>query len=91
MIASHLPSLILDGLLNLPAVLISIRNRLLPVQPFLPPQNVAALTPKPPSLKPGEREGSEHDEATSEWEAESNTSETAENSWVRLHQEGGDL
>lgn len=90
MIASHLPAFILDGLLNLPAVLISIRNRLLPAQPFLPPQNVVALTPKPPPVKPGDRDGSDHDEATSEWEAESNTSETAENSWVRLHQEGGD-
>jgi len=32
--ASHLPSLLLDGLLSLPHFLISIRNRLLPVQPF---------------------------------------------------------
>ncbi|THH27049.1 hypothetical protein EUX98_g7133 [Antrodiella citrinella] len=38
-IASYLPALILDGLLNLPHYLISIRNALLPVQPHVvPPQ-----------------------------------------------------
>lgn len=35
--ASYLPSLLLDGLLNLPYYLIGLRNRLLPTQPFRRP------------------------------------------------------
>ncbi|KAF8643847.1 hypothetical protein AX16_008864 [Volvariella volvacea WC 439] len=41
-VASYLPGLLLDGLLNLPYFLISIRNALLPTQPFvLPPPPTA--------------------------------------------------
>ncbi|KAK2466830.1 hypothetical protein APHAL10511_001088 [Amanita phalloides] len=92
-IASHLPYVILDGLLNLPAVLISIRNRLLPVQVQpSPPRNVTAPEAKRPAMA-SERDVSETEETneTSEWEAESNASEAAEGSWITLHpaQEGG--
>ncbi|KAK7467386.1 hypothetical protein VKT23_004442 [Stygiomarasmius scandens] len=38
MIASYLPSLILDTLLNIPAFLIGIRNALLPAQPYVLPR-----------------------------------------------------
>ena len=36
-LASYLPSLLLDALLNLPATLMSIRNKYLPVAPRVPP------------------------------------------------------
>ncbi|KAF5330387.1 hypothetical protein D9619_005467 [Psilocybe cf. subviscida] len=50
-VASHLPSIILDGLINLPHFLISLRNRLLPLQPFrdppfdLPPPSTMSKRP----------------------------------------------
>lgn len=46
--ASHLPSLLLDGLLSLPHFLISIRNRLLPAQPFQRP----TVNTSVPEVKP---------------------------------------
>ncbi|KAF8623484.1 hypothetical protein AX15_006267 [Amanita polypyramis BW_CC] len=88
-IASRLPPLVLDTLLNLPAFLISIRNRLLPAQPFVLSPGASAPPANPPAA-PIERDATDDDEATSEWEAESNASEAAESSWIRLHrtQEG---
>ncbi|GJE96429.1 hypothetical protein PsYK624_126260 [Phanerochaete sordida] len=52
-LASNLPAIILDALLNLPALLLSVRNALLPVPPRLPyPPPVppaAAAPPAPPA------------------------------------------
>jgi hypothetical protein len=92
-IASHLPTLILDGLLNIPHILISIRNRILPVEPFrrdpdfpLPPP----VTPRRPTAA-NNNEGQEHDEngserseTNSEVDVESNASESVD-SWISLH------
>ena len=77
--ASHLPSLILDTMLNLPAILISIRNRL-SLQPRLPSRLGGVADPS------GEREMAEDDE---DCENESNASDAAENSWIRLHHTQG--
>lgn len=54
--ASHLPSLLLDGLLTLPHFLVSIRNRLLPVQPFQLPtvDTPASLMPEVKPLDTGD-------------------------------------
>jgi hypothetical protein len=84
--ASHLPSLILDAMLSLPAVLISIRNRL-SLQPRSPSRLGGATNPKPPiTTTSSEREMAEDDE---DCENESNASDAAENSWIRLHQTQG--
>ena len=91
--ASHLPSVLLDGLLNLPYFLISIRNWLLPVQPFRQPPETL---PPVPTVKQensatttGVREESEDDasenEANSEGDVESNSGDTVESSWVSLN------
>ena len=50
-LASNLPSLLLDALLNLPAFLVSIRNAMLPVPPRLPypPPVPPASTTIPPT------------------------------------------
>ncbi|THU84909.1 hypothetical protein K435DRAFT_783587 [Dendrothele bispora CBS 962.96] len=55
MVASHLPSLVLDTLLNIPAFLIGIRNALLPAQPFVLPRRSGSdiYLPNPhPPLEP---------------------------------------
>jgi len=93
-VASHLPSLILDSLLNIPHFLISIRNRILPVEPFF---RRAPDLPLPPPVTPRaattaiNREGHGHDDGgnepsdtSSEADAESNTSESVD-SWISLH------
>ncbi|KAF8226776.1 hypothetical protein L208DRAFT_1393274 [Tricholoma matsutake] len=90
-IASHLPSLILDGLLNVPYILISIRNRILPVEPFLrrPPD-----FPLPPPVAPkrasttNDNEGHERDESgneRSETNSEADVESNASESWISLH------
>ncbi|TFK42479.1 hypothetical protein BDQ12DRAFT_703011 [Crucibulum laeve] len=49
-IASHLPPTLLDVILNIPHFLISIRNRLLPVQPFRqPPKDLPPAQPRAPA------------------------------------------
>ncbi|KAL5529343.1 hypothetical protein ACEPAG_5328 [Sanghuangporus baumii] len=45
-VASYLPSFLLDALLNLPATLMSVRNKYLPVAPRIPP-NLHAAAPEP--------------------------------------------
>jgi len=93
-VASHLPSLILDGLLNIPHFLISIRNRILPVEPFV--RQIPDL-PLPPPVSPRrvipadggggdehDESGNERSETSSEADAESNASESVE-SWISLH------
>ncbi|KAH8106858.1 hypothetical protein BXZ70DRAFT_915360 [Cristinia sonorae] len=44
-LASYLPSIILDGLLNLPHFLLSIRNALLPIQPHIIPREAKPSAP----------------------------------------------
>ena len=90
--ASHLPSVLLDALLNLPYFLISIRNQLLPVQPFRqPPENLPPPVPtvkQENSVKTEVKEESQ--KSTSEIESnsddtESNSGDTVESSWVSLN------
>ncbi|KAF5315937.1 hypothetical protein D9611_004797 [Ephemerocybe angulata] len=56
-LASYLPSLLLDGLLNLPYFLIGLRNKLLPIQPHrIPPRNLPSprssrSTDRPPQAR----------------------------------------
>jgi hypothetical protein len=89
-LASHLPSLLLDGLINLPHFLISIRNRLLPVQPFREPP--ADLPPPVMERKPTTTELTEQlhtsseSETTSDADIESNAGDAVDSSWVSLHQ-----
>ena len=89
-LASHLPSLLLDGLINLPHFLISIRNRLLPVQPFRePPPDLPppVIERKPATTKPKEQlHTSSESETTSDADVESNAGDTVDSSWVSLHQ-----
>ncbi|OBZ69313.1 hypothetical protein A0H81_10967 [Grifola frondosa] len=51
-LASYLPSLILDGLLNLPHFLLSIRNALIPVPPriVMPDAALPPVVPVPPAV-----------------------------------------
>ncbi|KAF8077767.1 hypothetical protein FPV67DRAFT_1557226 [Lyophyllum atratum] len=91
-LASYLPSSVLDILLNIPHFLISIRNRLLPVEPFIrpPTENI----PPPAASKPstvGAESGqttveSEHEasENSSEVEVESDASDGVGSSWISL-------
>jgi NAD(P)-dependent dehydrogenase (short-subunit alcohol dehydrogenase family) len=89
-VASLLPSLILNTLLNIPAFLISIRNSLLTTQPFIrPPASTPAPAPLPPSVQtqatptPGVQKNpessgestNENSEAGSEADVESNEGE----------------
>ncbi|KAE9397356.1 hypothetical protein BT96DRAFT_921555 [Gymnopus androsaceus JB14] len=87
-VASLLPSLILNTLLNIPAFLISVRNSLLTTQPFIrPPASTPAPAPLPPSAQEqaaalvvpkknsessGESSNNEHSETGSEADVESN-------------------
>ncbi|KAL0946791.1 hypothetical protein HGRIS_012964 [Hohenbuehelia grisea] len=91
-VASHLPSIILDTLLMIPHVLISIRNALLPVQPYIRP-SVPSTLPPPSSVPPpldissSEHEDSGHElsETGSEADVESNPGDGGEDgSWVSL-------
>ncbi|KZT26579.1 hypothetical protein NEOLEDRAFT_1241033 [Neolentinus lepideus HHB14362 ss-1] len=69
--ASYLPTLVLDGLLNLPHFLMSIRNALVPVPPRMPlPNTVAGESPYPPPAPPQTeaRTASNHSAPSSEGE-----------------------
>ncbi|KAF9473779.1 hypothetical protein BDN70DRAFT_867110 [Pholiota conissans] len=97
-IASYLPSLLLDGLINLPHFLISIRNRLLPLEPFrAPPSNIPPpVTAKRPSAIAStstevttkakeETPDASEVETNSDADIESNAGDTVESSWVSLN------
>ncbi|KAJ7905858.1 hypothetical protein B0H14DRAFT_3543415 [Mycena olivaceomarginata] len=63
-IASFLPPLLLDTLINIPHFLISVRNRLLPVQPFVrhpPPLPPVERAQPPPAAAQSEEEESGND------------------------------
>ncbi|KAG6917936.1 hypothetical protein DXG01_000374 [Tephrocybe rancida] len=90
-VASYLPSSVLDLLLNIPHFLISIRNRLLPAEPFVLP----APETLPPPVKPAgaaapysDDDSIDHSGASSEADVESNASDSGVSaSWVSV-QEG---
>ena len=90
-IASRLPSVVLETLLNIPYFLISLRNRLLPTQPFINPEPTSIPTRVVPksdannSPEPGQTEsGRDISETSSEVDVESNLSETGGSTWIRL-------
>ncbi len=97
-IASHLPTVLLDGLINLPYFLISIRNRLLPVQPFraplanVPPPVASKRTkaPKDEAPAPEKTPESSDFETNSDADVESNIGDAAESSWVSLNNKHAD-
>ncbi|KAG7089696.1 hypothetical protein E1B28_011351 [Marasmius oreades] len=96
-LASYLPTILLDALLNIPHFLISIRNALLPSQPFLVPR--PAMKPRAETITTGLRRrvdeesgssnGIEHSENGSEADVESNSGDGSgvESSWVSLKEE----
>ena len=85
-LASNLPALILDTLLNLPAFLLSIRNALLPVPPRLPypPPALPAAAPPPaaPKPQPAEAPADSEADALSDTGSEADVESGAEGSGV---------
>ncbi|KAF9267632.1 hypothetical protein L218DRAFT_954823 [Marasmius fiardii PR-910] len=98
-LASHLPTLLLDTILNIPHFLISIRNTLLPSQPFVLPRPVMkpradTITVASPGRRLDEDSGSghevEHSETGSEADVESISSgdgSGVDSSWVSLRED----
>ncbi|KAF7338038.1 Protein kinase domain-containing protein [Mycena venus] len=89
--ASFLPPLLLDTLINIPHFLISVRNALLPVQPFVrhppPPPPVERAQQAPPAVRVEEDEsGNDLSETGSEADVESNSGDGA-GTWVNLKKE----
>ncbi|KAL1746311.1 hypothetical protein HDZ31DRAFT_34511 [Schizophyllum fasciatum] len=100
-LASHLPTSLLDTLLNFPYYLIAIRNALLPVQPYvIPPSNVQELPlPAAPAAhkqsasENEESSGNERSETGSDADVESNNTGDAssvDHSWISLNTSHGD-
>lgn len=98
-LASNLPSLVLDAFLNLPALLVSVRNAMLPVPPRLPypppvplPTAFAATAAPPaqPAQKPAEDSPADSDpEALSDTGSDADIESGAEgsgvgSSWISL-------
>ncbi|KAL1732465.1 hypothetical protein EV714DRAFT_206608 [Schizophyllum commune] len=102
-LASHLPTSLLDTLLNFPYYLIAVRNALLPAQPFvIPPTDVEEL-PLPAATAAGahkqttsendESSGNERSETGSDADVESNNTGDAssvDHSWISLNTSHGD-
>ncbi|KAJ7221046.1 hypothetical protein B0H12DRAFT_1151998 [Mycena haematopus] len=88
--ASFLPPLLLDTLINIPHFLISVRNALLPVQPFIrhpPPLPPVERAPEPLAAARSEGDESSNDlsETGSEADIESNSGDGAGvGTWVNL-------
>ncbi|KAF8911028.1 hypothetical protein CPB84DRAFT_1763166 [Gymnopilus junonius] len=97
--ASHLPTLVLDGLLNLPYFLISLRNRLLPTQPFRAPSTVDLPPPvtakqeKAKDVQTSEevQESTTEFETSSDADIESNAGDTVDSSWVSLNKKASEV
>ncbi|KAJ6597231.1 hypothetical protein DFH09DRAFT_1023917 [Mycena vulgaris] len=95
--ASFLPPLLLDTLISIPHFLVSLRNALLPVQPFvrhlptLPP--VQQAQPPPDATRSEEEEsGNDLSETGSEADIESNSGDaTGGGSWVSLKKDQADI
>ncbi|KAG5735289.1 hypothetical protein E4T56_gene14997, partial [Termitomyces sp. T112] len=87
-LASYLPSSLLDTLLNIPAFLISVRNCILPVEPFVrPPENLPPpVRPAPAAALDIDEENHDHSEASSEADVESNASDGVSGSWVSVQE-----
>ncbi|KAK0239750.1 hypothetical protein EDD85DRAFT_823179 [Armillaria nabsnona] len=83
-LASVLPSLILDTLLNIPYWLIAMRNALLPTQPFVRPPPTLEPIVEPQAELHLESEAEDGNESGSEADVESNSGEGPTASWVRL-------
>ncbi|KAK0196748.1 hypothetical protein F5146DRAFT_1012805, partial [Armillaria mellea] len=83
-LASVLPSLILDTLLNIPYWLIAVRNALLPTQPFVCPPPTLDPVVEPQVELHLESEAEDGNESGSEADVESNSGEGSAASWVRL-------
>jgi hypothetical protein len=93
-VASFLPTLFLESLLNIPHFLISLRNSILPTQPFvLPPSNPEPLPRERRLLKaagsdslsePEDSSKYDSSEAASEADVESNSGDATGADWVSL-------
>ncbi|KAJ7709553.1 hypothetical protein B0H17DRAFT_1028316 [Mycena rosella] len=88
-LASFLPPLLLDTLINIPHFLISLRNALLPIQPFvrypppLPP--VQRAQPLPDTPRTEDESGNDLSETGSEPDVDNNSGDaTGGGSWVSL-------
>ncbi|KAG6899417.1 hypothetical protein C0993_010454 [Termitomyces sp. T159_Od127] len=86
--ASYLPSSILDTLLNVPAFLISVRNCLLPAEPFVRPPADLPPPAQPTNAAALDIDDENHDqsEANSEADVESNASDGVSSSWVSVQE-----
>ncbi|KAJ7102449.1 hypothetical protein B0H15DRAFT_898709 [Mycena belliarum] len=98
--ASFLPPLLLDTLLNIPHLLISIRNALIPAQPYvrlppsLPPVQRAppAAAPRTEEDESGSGSGNDLSETGSEADVESNSGDaTGGGSWISLQKHHADI
>jgi hypothetical protein len=92
-LASHLPSVVLDMLLNIPHFLVSIRNALLPIPPPivrpLPPTPevaVAPIAPAPQAAHAGGHDAGNDNDAGSEAEADVESNSGESESWVSLQE-----
>lgn len=91
--------MILNGLLSLPHTLISIRNRLLPIQPFIdsPEELPAPVTTRESKSEPPQAKEERYDTASSsevenfsEADLESSTEDMADSTWVSLEEKRTD-
>ncbi|KAJ7149363.1 hypothetical protein C8R46DRAFT_1009407 [Mycena filopes] len=96
-IASFLPPLLLDTLISIPHFLISVRNALLPVQPYVrhvPSLPAVERAQDPPATAPrteGYESGNDLSETGSEADVESNSGDGAGvGSWVSLKKDSAD-
>ncbi|KAF7440581.1 hypothetical protein PC9H_000927 [Pleurotus ostreatus] len=86
-LASYLPTTLLDTLLIIPHFLISVRNSLLPMEPFVQPPETPANPPPGRLLSDSEHEDISED--SSDADAECSPESTSE-SWVSLKDETAD-
>jgi len=85
--ASHLPTVLLDTILNIPHMLVSIRNKLLPVPPPPPPPPPPAIQSLGAAKGDNDKEnGKDGSEVGSEADVESNAGDgrSVDSSWVSL-------
>ncbi len=90
-LASYLPTTLLDTLLIIPHFLISVRNSLLPTEPFVQFPETPANPPAGRLLSDSEHEDSIHDisDDSSDADVECSPESTSE-SWVSLKDETAD-
>jgi hypothetical protein len=87
-LASHLPSALLDSLLNIPHYLVSIRNALLPIPPpivpTLPPTPAVPVAPIDPAQQTTHAAAGNDNDTGSEGEADAESISGESESWVSL-------